>query len=69
MVTENLAQAAAEAKNYFDRICKWDGVTVTDRNRLNLFGHNATAIEEEVSQIALLYTQGIEGMYLVWGRC
>ena len=61
VITENLAQAAAKAKNYFDRICKWDGVGVTDRNSLNIFGHNISVIEEEMSQIAVFETQGIEG--------
>lgn len=58
--SENLGQAAALAKQYFKRICKWDGVE--DTSSLKLFGHDLVAIEEEVTQIEMFETQGIEGM-------
>jgi len=65
-VTENLAEAANQAKTYFTRICRWDNVT--DKSTVKLFGYDLSVIEEEVSQIALFDSQGIEGMTItsIW---
>lgn len=60
MFTENLGQAAEAATNYFKRLCRWDGVDPT--TNFKIFGHDLAPIEEEVSQIALFESQGIEGM-------
>lgn len=59
-VPENLGDAAAAATDYFKRICKWDNVE--DSSTVKLFGHDLAVIEEEVSQIALFESQGVEGM-------
>lgn len=58
-VTEDLSEAAAAATAYFKRICKWDNVE--DSSTVKLFGHDIAVIEEEVSQIALFESQGVEG--------
>lgn len=60
IVLENLGQAAAAAMHYFKRICKWDNVE--DLSTVRLFGYDLAPIEEEVSQIAMFETQGVEGM-------
>lgn len=61
-VTENLGQAAAAAKEYFQRLCKWDNV---DIGSVKLFGHDLVQIEEEVSQISIFATQEYAGMTLL----
>lgn len=65
-VAENLAEAANQAKAYFTRICRWDNVT--DKSTVKLFGYDLSVIEEEVSQVALFESQGIEGknITLIW---
>jgi len=58
LITENLAQAAAAAKEYFKRICRWDDV---EPSEVKLFGFDLAPIEEVVSQIAFFYTQDVNG--------
>lgn len=60
IIAEILAEAAAAATVYFKRLCKWDNVE--DTSAVKLFGHDLAAIEEQVSQIALFETQGVEGL-------
>jgi len=60
ILLENLGQAAAAATQYFKRICKWDNVE--DLRTVQLFGYDLAPIEEEVSQIGMFETQGVEGM-------
>ncbi|XP_034246744.1 uncharacterized protein LOC117648358 [Thrips palmi] len=60
-IHENISQAQDEAHLYFKRLCRWDDVDPKD---VKVFGHDLGPIEEEVSQIALFETQGIEGPLL-----
>ncbi|XP_034250281.1 uncharacterized protein LOC117650787 [Thrips palmi] len=66
-IHEDMRQSTRAAADYFNRICKWDGVT--DRSAVKIFGHDLIKIEEEVSQIALFYTQGVDGPLLLSSNC
>ncbi|XP_034241799.1 uncharacterized protein LOC117645638 isoform X2 [Thrips palmi] len=57
-----LGKAAEAAKVYFKRLCKWDDVPYSE---VKVFGHELAPIEEEVSQVAIFETQGIQGPVLV----
>jgi hypothetical protein len=59
LLQELLNQAAELARQYFKRLCRWDNVT--DLSTVKLFGYDLGPIDEELSQIAVFQTQGIEG--------